>query len=119
MSNAAWPGSLPEFVLSAGYKEAWSQQTIETSMDGGAVKTRRRFTRRFDVFTVSMNMDPDQIATFDTFYYDTCQGGSLPFDWVHPRLQTAMTWKFRKPPPNVADLNGVDVTVTWQMERQY
>lgn len=115
---ASWPGTLPAFVLSAGYEEQFGQQVLETPMEGGATKTRRRFTRRFDTFRCRMVLSATQQATFDTFYYTTLSGGSQPFDWVHPRLQTAMTFKFRAPAPKITDLNGVDMIYEFMLERQ-
>ena len=96
-----WPANLPQFVNEAGYSESLEDQTIESSMDTGSAKVRRRFTAAFRKFSVSLTMDPTQAAAFETFYLTTLQGGSLPFDWVHPRTRVAKTFRFRKPAPQV------------------
>lgn len=113
-----WPTSLPQYVLEQGYNEQLPDQTVETQMDTGPVKVRRRFTvapRRFGVVVV---MDPDQIAVFEEFYGDTLAGGSLSFDWVHPRTRVSKTFRFRKPPPSINSLGngGLDMRVTFALE---
>jgi hypothetical protein len=118
MSNPAWPGSLPAYVLADSYDEKLGKQSIESPTDGGAVKTRRRFTRRWDRFAVSMILSPSQWTTFETFYFSTTAGGSLAFDWVHPRTQANLTFKFVGDAPSVKDFNGLDCLVSFTMERQ-
>ncbi|CAB5220423.1 hypothetical protein UFOVP233_72 [uncultured Caudovirales phage] len=96
-----WPATLPAFVLEAGYQEGLEDQTVETQMDAGPAKIRRRFTTSTRRFQVTVQMTPEQAAIFETFYLTTLSGGSLPFDWVHPRTQVAKTFRFRRPPPTV------------------
>lgn len=91
MTNPVWPVGLPEYVLQQGYGEELQDQNIRTPMEGGAVKTRRRFTARFDLIDVRLIMSSAQVETFETFYYTTLLGGSIVFDWVHPRTQDAKT----------------------------
>lgn len=91
MPNPVWPPSLPAYVLQSGYGEDFQDQNLRTPMDGGAVKTRRRFSGRFDLINVRLIMSAAQVATFETFYFTTLMGGSLVFDWVHPRTQAAKT----------------------------
>jgi hypothetical protein len=107
MANAVWPGSLPQYVLEAGYQETLEDQIIETQMDAGVAKIRRRFTGAYRRFTVTVQMDATQAATFEAFYLTTLKGGSLPFDWVHPRTQAAKTFRFRRPPPTVTPIGSV------------
>lgn len=91
MPNPTWPSSLPEYVLQSGYGEELQDQGLRTNMEGGAVKTRRRFTARFDQIDVRIICDADQTELFETFYNDTLEGGTLVFDWIHPRKRTAIT----------------------------
>lgn len=99
---ATWPTSLPQYVLEQGYQESLEDQTIETAMDAGPPKVRRRFTTSVRKLTVQVQMDADQAAIFEDFYLNTCAGGSLPFEWVHPRTRAARTFRFRKPVPAVS-----------------
>lgn len=106
MANASWPASLPSYVLEQGYSEQIADQFIETQMEAGSPKRRRRYTRNNRVFTVSMAMDETTSQTFENFYDTTLAGGSLPFDWVHPRRRTTMTFQFRHPVPKLGEVTG-------------
>lgn len=95
----SWPGSLPQFVLEQGYDETLPDQSIESQMETGPAKARRRFTTNVTKFQVQVAMDQTQASTFETFYSDTLEGGTLTFDWVHPITRVAKTFRFRKPVP--------------------
>ncbi len=106
MANAVWPVALPQYALENGYQESLEDQTIETQMDSGPAKVRRRFTTGFRKYQLVIQMDTDQMALFETFYLETLQGGSLPFDWLHPRTRTPKTFRFRRPPPTITPIGG-------------
>lgn len=91
MANPIWPVTLPEYVLQSGYREDKQDQALRSPMDGGSTKTRRRFTARFDTIDVRMRMSNEQVTLFETFYETTLKGGTLNFDWLHPRRRTAKT----------------------------
>lgn len=101
-----WPTTLPQYVLEAGYQEGLEDQSVETQMDAGPAKIRRRFTTVTRRFSVMVQMTPEQGAIFETFYLTTLAGGTLPFDWVHPRTRAARTFRFRRPPPTVQVSGG-------------
>lgn len=101
-----WPIGLPQYVLEAGYSEQLEDQTIETQMEAGPAKIRRRFTTAFRQFRVSVQMTSDQATIFENFYLDTLAGGSLTFDWVHPRTRVSKTFRFRKPSPTIQAIGG-------------
>lgn len=102
----SWPGTLPQYVLEGGYQETLEDQTVESQMDTGPAKVRRRFTNSVRQFKVTIQCDEAQAADFEVFYNTTCAGGSLPFDWVHPRTRVARTFRFKKPPPQVSVMGG-------------
>ena len=113
---ASWPGSLPEYVLQEGYDEKFADQSVESPMDAGLAKMRRRFTtnsRRFEVVCI---MDNTQVAAFETFYYTTLAAGTLPFDWVHPRTRASVEFRFRKPVPSITPKSGEDFNVRFSLE---
>lgn len=115
MPNPAWPGSLPAYVEQAGYNERLPDQTLETAMETGPGKTRQRFTTNVQPFGFVIKMTAAQYATFETFFRTTLAGGSLKFDWVHPRTRVAATYQFRKPPPQMR-VEGEACVVTMTME---
>jgi hypothetical protein len=115
MANPVWPGTLPAFVEESGYSERLPAQSIETAMETGPSKTRRRFSVNVRPFGFTVKMSDAQFAIFDAFYLNTLQGGSLKFDWVHPRTRTAATFQFRLPPPSMR-IEGEARVVTMTME---
>lgn len=91
---AAWPGSLPQLSLLAGALETVQDGTIRTEMDAGPAKRRRRYTAVVRRFTVPLVLTTDQVATLETFYDSTLQGGVDAFDWTHPRTGAAVSLAF-------------------------
>jgi hypothetical protein len=85
--------------MQQGFREQLPDMLLETTMEAGAPKARRRFTTDYRQISASIAMTAAQRATFETFFITTTQGGSLPFDWVDPVTQTAATFRFRKPVP--------------------
>lgn len=112
---ATWPAGLPQYVLEQGYSETQPDQSIESNMEGGPAKVRRRFTTNFRPIKATIRCDDTQAALFETFYYDTLEGGTLPFDWVHPRTRTACTMRFRKPAPSLRPV-GEAVDISFSVE---
>ena len=45
MANPTWPASLPQYVQEGGYQETLQDQTVESNMETGPAKIRRRFTK--------------------------------------------------------------------------
>lgn len=88
-----WPSTLPQFVLQDGYREAPSDIVKRTLMEVGPPKQRPLFTRGFKKLPVQLSMDLDQVAIFKAFYQDTLLGGTIPFQWVHPRTQEVKTFR--------------------------
>lgn len=113
----AWPNTLPQYVAERGYSERFGDQTIETQMEAGPHKIRRRFTTQNRLFGVQIEMAPAQAAIFDAFYHEDCAGGAATFTWVHPRTRVAGTFRFRRPAPSFrVSQSGEQVTVSFVME---
>lgn len=116
MANASWPATLPSYVLEQGYSETLADQTLDTQFEGGAPRRRRRSTVDNRAFSVTLHVDQAQSQTFEQFYDVTLAGGTLPFDWVHPLRQTAMTFAFRRPAPKVTEVGWPCCTWTFNLE---
>ena len=101
-----FPTSLPQFVQEGGYSEQIQDQTIESQMDTGPAKIRRRFTKSLRRFSMQLMLTQAQVSTFEAFWQDDCKGGSLPFTWVHPRTRAAATMRFRNPAPQYSTQGG-------------
>lgn len=116
MAYPNWPSTLPEYVLEQGFSEQMPDQLLQTSMEAGRSKTRRRYSTNNPAFTVSIAMTLAQRAIFEDFIDDDLVGGSLPFTWVHPLHRTAANFQLRKPMPKWT-VRGEAHIVSFGMER--
>lgn len=86
MPNPVWPVTLPQkFPL--GTMEENQDGRIRTEMDTGPPKMRRRFTATIKTYTLPPErflFTEAQKTSLESFYDNTCQGGTLPFDWPEP-----------------------------------
>lgn len=106
MPTPTFPATLPQYVQEGGFSEQIQDQTIESQMDTGPAKIRRRFTKSLRQFSLQMMLTPAQTDTFEAFWQDDCKGGSLPFVWVHPRTRVPSTMRFRLPAPQISTQGG-------------
>lgn len=91
-----WPQSLPQVLLLDGYQEEPPNLVMRTEMDAGPAKVRRRFTAGERPIIGALHLTKAQVQTLDDFYLITLQGGSVKFDWSHPRTGAAATFRLRK-----------------------
>jgi hypothetical protein len=113
--SVVWPASLPEYVLEGGYSEQLPRNTVETEMESGLPKVRRRFTKVFRKFQATMILDQSQAVVFEAFYFTTCASGTIPFEWVHPRTRAPMSLRFTQPPPSFTPFGGHYVRVSFAL----
>jgi hypothetical protein len=88
MAVPDWHIDLPQELLVDGYGESPADITIESNMDIGPAKVRRRFTAGVRPVSGYILLTSAQLATFKTFYNDTILGGSLRFNWTEPPAHT-------------------------------
>lgn len=93
-----WPTSLPQAPDKDGYNENPGEQSIRSSMDVGPPKVRRRNTAAIGAIACKFTMTGAQTGLLDTFYVSTVLGGSLTFDWVHPRTGISRTMRLKARP---------------------
>ena len=103
---STWPTSLPQYVLEEGFSERIQDQNIETPMDVGLAKVRRRFTKTLRTLSCTLQLTAAQRTDFETFWGVTCAGGSLPFTWKNPITQATVSMRFRSPAPAYTSLGG-------------
>jgi hypothetical protein len=92
---APWPSTLPQWPLLAGYGESLAQLSVDTPVDIGPPMSRRRGQSGVRPQYHNFYLNDAQLLIFETFYYTTLSGGSLPFRRVHPRLQIEKAFKIR------------------------
>ena len=98
MTNLVWPLALPQRPGVGGYQERFSETALRTPMEAGAAKARQRFTVAPREIEVSFRMTAAQVAVMRVFYEETLGGGTLPFDWIHPRSVGSSSFRFVEAP---------------------
>lgn len=88
-----WPVSLPQTPLIEGYSEQPPNIIIETKMDAGPPKARRRFSTGIRPIKIRMLMTTAQVEILDVFFVTTLQGGALTFDYNHPRTGASEVYR--------------------------
>lgn len=112
MPNPVWPTSLPPPLVSGATIGPAFDNVLETSMENGPSKSRRRFTRVPKKLTLSLSLSSDQIDTLDDFRENVLQE-VLPFDWVDPVSGETNTYVIINPrPSSVPDDTEDDVWTT-------
>lgn len=95
---ATWPATLPQSPLLSGFEEQPPDTRLRTQMDAGPPKTRRRWQTGVRKLTVDLLLSKDQVAILETFIFTTLEGGSLPFDWTHPRTGASTSFMLESIP---------------------
>ncbi len=93
----AWPGILPAVPL-LGHRETAPDMVVRTEMDAGPAKLRRRFTAGVRKFQVPLVLSDAQVQALDNFFVTDTAGGSLRFDYMHPRTGAVIKCRFVAPP---------------------
>jgi len=93
-----WPVSLPTLPLVAGAVEKAPELAIRTDMDTGPPKVRMRTSAGSYILQCEFLMTGTQLAAFMTFWETTTYGGTLSFEWTHPRTGAVENMRFASPP---------------------
>jgi hypothetical protein len=97
MSAGTWPPTLPQ-LPDIGVSEEVQPNTVETEVDSGPSRIRRRSTKRRVFQTAPMTLTGAEYALLKTFYEDTLLDGTLTFDWTDVMTGTAAEFRFVSPP---------------------
>lgn len=85
MPTPAYPSSCPSLLLKRGYQETFPNVGVQTEMDSGVPKDRRRFSSNVTPIKGIEVMNDNQLQTFRNFYMNDCAGGTLAFKWTEQR----------------------------------
>lgn len=85
MTIPNWPSSLPISPLLDSYQETYTSLAQSVTSGNKSLLVRRNSTRSQDRLQVSFNLNKTQVSYFERFYYDTLAGGTLRFNFTHPR----------------------------------
>jgi hypothetical protein len=95
---AVWPGGLPQVAMQGQYNEEPPTTAIRSQMDTGPAKIRQRYTAGPRPVQITLPLSAAEVEILDVFHVTTLKGGSLPFDWKHPRTQANVSMRFRRAP---------------------
>ena len=95
MPNPTWPATLPPPQADTSAAYGAPGNVLESSMDAGPPKVRRRYTGAELLFGCTLKLTQAQHATLEQFYYTTLQQ-VLPFDWLDFRTGAPATYRFTK-----------------------
>ena len=113
---ATWPINLPQRIARDGFREVPKSQVIRSETDSGAPKQRRRFSATITTFSVVINLTDTEVTTFETFFETQLLGGSMSFDWVHPRTQNPAVVRIVGGAYTLVNLGGTLYQVSFSME---
>lgn len=111
----SWPQILPVYPLIENYLETVSDTAIRTEMEQGPAKIRQRTTAGVRKLSLSYFLNKEQIEALDEFYITELGGGSLSFDFIHPRNDADIKCRFVSPPEYKA-ANGNYFKVNIELE---
>lgn len=110
-----WPSTLPSPAINT-FSEAPPNNIIRSSMDKGYDKVRRRTTASIRPISFTLKLTDDQVTIIDDFYNDETVGGSLSFDYIHPRTGATVEARFAEPPSYQSNENVIyDVSVSLEI----
>lgn len=125
-----WPSTLPQRPIKNGFSASPQSGVVETEMDAGLPKVRRRFTATYTDYTLTYIMSYEQFEIFEQFYNNSpihatlpgVQGGVWRFDLPNPYSESADDIEVRfvanNPPYNsVPDGDSTDFAVSFTVRR--
>lgn len=111
MANPAWPPELPQVPLLQGYSETPADRRLSFRPDVGPAIMRQRADFKYAAVAGPFAMSGFQVVVFETFWDVTTAGGTLPFDWIHPRKKSEISVIFdpESPPPSFGRIEAPDL----------
>lgn len=91
-----WPLDLPQCPLLDNFIEKKQTNVVSFKPEVGTTKLRRRASESLFVASMVFGFNTNQLASFQTFFKDTCQDGSVGFQFAHPVTKTLYWWMFNK-----------------------
>lgn len=93
---AAWPGGLPQTTL-LGVRDQRGSATVRFTNDAGPAQVRKLFSNATRTIQRRIVLTNAQRVIFDTFFVDTLEEGSLPFDFADPVTGATVSYRFLQP----------------------
>lgn len=104
----AWPLTLPQTPLIAGFQTSPKPNLISFGTEVGPGKVRRRTTARSKLQNIKFVMTTAQLNTFQTFFEDDLGDGALTFTLEDPVTEVVSEYRFDPQRPWNATALGAD-----------
>lgn len=100
MPNASWPSTLPQRPEPQTYRRQPKSPVISTKPEVGPDRRRRRASVLIHQHTITGLVDMEERQTLENFYWNTLNGGTLPYDHFDYGADTepAATFQFISDP---------------------
>lgn len=80
----AFPVEVHPIVQMDGFSASEPDTLVQTEMEAGPPKVRRRFTAAYEPLQVSWVVNFAQLLVFRNWFRTELAGGAVPFDMWHP-----------------------------------
>lgn len=81
----SWPVSLPAYPLVDSISASGQDTTIRSTTQHGRTRTRQLVSKPIKTYRLAVApLDATQRQTLETFFYTTCKGGAVEFEWYSP-----------------------------------
>lgn len=117
MAIETWPSNFQQIINEQGFQVEFGETLLRSENEIGPKKTRRRFTKPIDSYSVSINIFQSEVASFRQFFNTTLNGGATSFYFTDPLTNTVEVFKFSKPPSIVPRGSAGHYTLTMQWEK--
>jgi len=99
MANPQWSAMTdPPELLLAGNSRKWASDILVSDMDAGPPRKRRKSSAAAEPIAGAVRVNLAQRNELRTFYYTSCKGGTLVFDWVDPVTGVTVEFGFADEP---------------------
>ena len=111
---AQWPAVFQDFLNEESFSYQYGETAVKSENDIGPAKRRQRFTRAIRQLRVQIQIEVNQVATLESFFYDTLAGGTLAFEFNDPFDQTLKEYKMDA--PQISPMGGryFQVNMNWE-----
>jgi len=110
-----WPATLQDKINQSGFRQQFGSTKLRSDNSVGPAKVRRRFTKRIDNYTTTVNLERGEYDTFNNFYDVTLNGGVNTFLFTDPITNLETTYRFVND-PSITIIGGNEflIQMTWE-----
>lgn len=90
----SWPVGLPQTPEFGSFSEQKQRNATSFTPEVGPPKMRKRATASGSQVTAKFRMTDAQVVTFNDFFENTLDDGTIAFDWAHPVNGNTYSWMF-------------------------